>query len=453
MDRTIRIANAGGFWGDWLEAPKRQVLGGEIDYLTLDYLAELTMSMLSKQKESDPRRGFVYDFVRLCETLLPEIIDRGIKIVANAGGVNPEACGAAVRAVAEKLALSDKVKIALVTGDDILEKIPALRAAGESFSNFDSGTEFETIAQNVQSANAYIGSQGISDALAQGANIVICGRVFDAGLVLGPLRYEFGWSENDLDKLASGVVIGHILECGAQATGGNCSANWGLVLNREEIGFPIAEVTSSGEAIITKHDHTGGEVTLQSVKEQLVYELGDPKNYITPDVIADFTTVKLEQVGEDRVKVSGVRGRKRPEKLKVSIAYSAGFRGEGTLLLSWPAALKKAKECDRIIRSRANALGLKFDEMLTEFIGANAAHGLKSELVESSVTEVLLRIAVRGPVKADIDRFLREIPPLVLSGPPGISGYAGDRGSAQSVFGYWPTLVSRSAVEETLGFV
>jgi hypothetical protein len=445
----VRIANAGGFWGDWLEAPKRQVLGGEIDYLTVDYLAELTMSMLAAQRKKDPKRGFVYDFVRLCEELLPEIIERGIKIVANAGGVNPRECGAAVRVLAKRLGLNDKVRIALVIGDDIFPRLKELTDSGEGLENLETGEQFSTISSKVQSANAYVGSEGIVQALEGGANIVICGRVYDAGLVTGPLRHEFGWKADDWDKLASAVVIGHILECGAQATGGNCSWDWRGVPDPANIGFPVAEVSASGKGVITKHPNTGGEVTLWTVKEQLLYEIGDPEEYITPDVVADFTTIKLAQIGKDSVEVSGVRGKPAPRKLKASLSYLAGYRAEGTLMFSWPDAVEKARVSEQIIRARIAELPLQ--EIVSELIGLNSCHGLVSSGREPD--EVMLRMAVRGENREAVQRFSRQLPPLVLGGPPGIGGYAGERGGVNEIFGFWGALISREKISLNVEYV
>ena len=296
----MRIANAGGFWGDWLEAPKRQVLGGPIDYLTLDYLAELTMSMLARQQISHPDRGFIFDFVRMLEELLPEISQRKIKVISNAGGMNPEGCAIAVKKIVDKLGL--ETKVAFVSGDDFRDKVTEL-----NLTHLESGDSIQKVSTNITSANAYLGSEGIVDSLKAGADIVITGRVSDASLTVAPLIYEFNWQPDDWDKLALGIVTGHVLECGAQATGGNCSYDWKSISGFSEIGFPIAEVSSDSTAIITKHPNTGGVVNHHTVTEQLIYEIGDPSSYISPDGIADFTTINLEDLGQDRVKISSVK--------------------------------------------------------------------------------------------------------------------------------------------------
>ncbi len=444
--KTVRVANAGGFWGDWLEAPKRQLLGGKIDYLTVDYLAELTMSLLARQRATHPERGYAYDFVRMCEELLPEIAARNIKVISNAGGMNPLGCAKAVAEAAKKLGLGGKIRIAAVSGDDLIPAMSALRSGGENLAHLETGAAFDAVAAKIQSANAYLSAQPIVDALKQGANIVITGRVSDAALTVAPARYELAWEADDYDALALAVVAGHVLECGAQATGGNCSADWRSLNRLEEIGFPIAEISDDRTAVITKHPGTGGAVSLQSVKEQLLYEIGDPRRYISPDVVADFTSIELKEIGPDRIRISGVKGTPPPETLKVSVSYAAGYRAEATLLYSWPDSVRKAQEADRIVRARLAQLGLQFDEIHTEYIGWNAAHGMKLNIPPDDVPEVLLRIAARGQNKRDLERFTREIPPLVLSGPPGVSGYAGDRPGAQEIFAYWPTLVSRKNV-------
>ena len=437
--KTIRIANAGGFWGDWLEAPKQQVLGGPIDYLTIDYLAELTMSMLANQLASHPNRGFIFDFVKMIEELLPEISKRKIKVISNAGGMNPKGCALAIKEIVNKLGLNTKV--AFVSGDDFRDSVGKL-----NLTNLESGQSIKDISPKITSANAYLGSEKIVEALRAGADIVITGRVSDASLTVAPLIYEFDWKLNDWDKLALGIVTGHVLECGAQATGGNCSFDWKSVSNFAEIGFPIAEVSSDLTAIITKHPNTGGIVNRHTVIEQLIYEIGDPKSYISPDGVADFTTIKLEDLGNDRVKISGVKGKPRTDFYKGSISYAAGYRAEGSLLFSWPDALEKAQVADKIVRQRLQKLRLQFDDIVTEFIGHSACHGDLS--ATSDAPEILLRMAVRGQDKKAVNRFVRELAPLVLGGPPGISGYAGSRGGAEEVFAYWPTLVPRDAINQ-----
>ncbi|MBK6495232.1 MAG: DUF1446 domain-containing protein [Gemmatimonadetes bacterium] len=445
--KTVRIAAGQGFWGDWLEAPVRQVEGGAIDYLVLDYLAEVTMSILQKQRSRDPGAGYARDFVTQMERILPTIATNGVRVISNAGGVNPRACAAAVRAAADKLGVGDKVKIALVTGDDLLDELDALTAAGEPFSNMDTGAPLSDVRSQVRSANAYLGMKSIVDALDQGATIVITGRVTDTGLTLGPLVHEFGWSYDDWDKVAAGTIAGHILECGAQSSGGNLLRDWRKVKRLEDVGFPIAEVESDGTFVVTKHPGTGGVVNVASVTEQLVYEMGDPHNYITPDGIADFTSIRLDQVGKDRVRVSGITGSPRTPMLKVSVAYFYGYKAVGTLVYSWPEAYDKAKAADKILRKRLATLGLSFEQILTEYVGVDATHGKLAGEPRDDIAEVMLRVGVRGTDKAAVERFTREIAPLVLTGPPSVTGFAGGRPAVEEIVAYWPALVAREKIE------
>jgi len=445
--KTVRIAAGQGFWGDWLEAPIRQVEGGEIDYLVLDYLAEVTMSILQKQRSRDPGAGYARDFVTQMERILPTIAERGIRVISNAGGVNPRACAAAVRAAADRLGVGDKVKIALVTGDDLLDQLDDLVAAGEPFANMDTGAPLSDVRPEVRSANAYLGMTSIVKALDEGATIVITGRVTDTGLTLGPLVHEFGWSFDDWDLIAAGTIAGHILECGAQSSGGNLLRDWRKVKRLEDVGFPLIEAEADGTFTVTKHPGTGGVVNVASVTEQLVYEMGDPTNYITPDGIADFTSIRLDQVGKDRVRVSGVQGLPRTPMLKVSIAYFYGYKAIGSLVYSWPEAYDKAKAADKILRKRLATLGLGFEQILTEYVGVDATHGKLAGEPHPDIPEVMLRVGVRGPDRAAVERFTREIAPLVLTGPPSVTGFAGGRPAVEEIVAYWPALVARELIE------
>jgi Acyclic terpene utilisation family protein AtuA len=447
MTKTVRVAAGQGFWGDWLEAPIRQVQGGPIDYLMMDYLAEVTMSIMQKQKSRDPRFGYARDFVPLMERLLPDIAAKDIKITSNAGGVNPRACAEAVREVARKLGLGDKVKIALVSGDDILPRLDELLAKGHGLRDLDTGRPLLEIRDKVLSANAYLGMAPIVEALRLGAQVIITGRVTDTGLTLGPLFHEFGWATDDWDKVAAGTVAGHIIECGAQSSGGNLLKGWRGVKGMENPGFPIVEASADGSFVVTKHTGTGGVVNIASVTEQLVYEMGDPHTYITPDGVADFTTIQLRQEGKDRVHVSGIRGRERTDKLKVSIAYFYGYKAVGTLVYSWPEAYDKARAADRILRARLKDLGLEFEQVLTEFVGVDATHGPLAGPPHPDIPEVQLRIGVRSPDKSAVERFSREIAPLVLTGPPSVTGFAGGRPEVQEVVAYWPALIDRHEIE------
>jgi hypothetical protein len=446
-ERTVRVAAGQGFWGDWLEAPVRQVQGGPIDYLMLDYLAEVTMSIMQKQKSRDPKLGYARDFVPLMERILPDLAAKGIRVTSNAGGVNPRACAEAVREVARKLGLSGKVRIALVTGDDMLPRLDELLARGHELRDMDTGRPLSAIRDKVLSANAYLGMAPIVEALKGGAHVIITGRVTDTGLTLGPLFHEFGWDRDDWDKVAAGTVAGHIIECGAQASGGNLLRDWRKVKGLANPGFPIAEASADGSFVVTKHAGTGGVVSVPSVTEQLVYEMGDPHTYITPDGIADFTTIQLKPAGRDRVRVSGIKGRERTDKLKVSIAYFYGYKAVGTLVYSWPEAYDKARAADKILRQRLKDLGLEFEQILTEFVGVDATHGALAGPPSPDIAEVQLRIGVRSKDKAAVERFTREIAPLVLTGPPSVTGFAGGRPAVEEVVAYWPALIDRTEIE------
>jgi hypothetical protein len=446
MKEKIRIASGQGFWGDLINAPYNQVFGGEIDYLVMDYLAEVTMSILQKQKSKNPQFGYALDIPELMKAILSECKRRNIKIITNGGGVNPIACANAVLEVAKQLNLN-QLKVAVVLGDDIKDRIDELINLGAELKNMDTGEHISKIKDKILSANVYFGAFPIVEALQQDADIVITGRTTDTGLTLAPMIYEFGWKKNDYNLLAAGTVAGHILECGAQASGGNFLGDWKSIPNFAEIGFPIAEAYPSGEVIITKHKNTGGKVSFETVAEQLVYEIGDPKNYITPDCIADFTTIILDDLGDDRVRVYNVKGYPETEFFKVSCSYFDGYSSSATLTYSWPEALTKAKYADEILRKRLQNLNLNFDEIRTEFIGYNACHGpLSKQLDEDDINEIVLRVAVRSKDYNSVERFGKEIAPLILTGPPSVTGFAGGRPKPSEVVAYWPALISKELV-------
>lgn len=470
MKDKIRIAGGQGFWGDLLTAPVDQVRKGPIDYLMLDYLAEVTMSILQKQRSRNPEAGYARDFVSLLGEILPDCVEKNITVLSNAGGVNVAGCAAAIRQTAVNLGLQGKVKIGVVTGDDVLDKLDGWLADGVEINSMDDGTPLSAIRDLVQSANVYIGAAPLVEALDKGANVIVGGRLTDTGLTLAPLMHEFGWAFEDWDKVSAGTIAGHIIECGAQSSGGNCQYDWQNIPDMANIGFPIIEASPNGEFVVTKHDGTGGRVNIQSVKEQLLYEMGDPHSYITPDVVADFATIQLADGGPDRVKVSGIKGHPKTDFYKVSIAYTGGWKSVGTLVYSWPDALEKAQAADRILRERLDNLGLKFDTILTEFVGVNATHGElgtrtslsasngsthadKDVRVPSDIPEVQFRIGVRGQNKADVERFTKEIAPLILTGPPAVTGFAGGRPKVEEIMAYFPALIPKSLIETKVEIV
>ncbi|MEO7143034.1 MAG: acyclic terpene utilization AtuA family protein [Bryobacteraceae bacterium] len=436
----IRIANGQGFWGDWLEAPVRLIEQGPIDYLVLDYLAEVTMSILQKQKQHDPALGYARDFPPLIGRIAKLMKARNVTVIANAGGVNPIACAREVRRLAPDL------KVAVVLGDDVFSRIGELIDKGHSMANLDTGAPLASIRDRILSANAYIGAFPLVDALSTGAQVVIAGRCTDTALTLAPMIHRFGWKPDAWDLLAAGTIAGHLIECGAQSTGGNCQADWQSIPDLANIGYPIIEAEPDGVFSITKHPGTGGRVNRDTVKEQLLYELGDPANYITPDCIADFTTIKLTGQGPDRVRVSGIRGRPRTPLLKLSISFTDGWKAIGTLVYSAPQAVEKARAADTIVRERLRQLDLRFDDIYTEIFGLNACHGPVA-VPAPDPPEVQLRIGVRGPDRNAVDRFTRELVPLVLSGPPTATGFGDGRPPVREVVAYWPALLPREEIE------
>jgi hypothetical protein len=444
MKSQVRIANGQGFWGDWLEAPLRQVELGPIDYLVLDYLAEITMSILQKQKARDAARGYATDLVPLIARIAPHLLERGVRVISNAGGVHPVACARAVVDAVRAKGLRG-LKVAVITGDDIFGRLDEMLARGIAFDDLDSGQPITSIRPAILSANVYLGAFPLVEALETGAHVVIAGRSTDTALALAPMVHEFGWQESDWNKLAAGTIAGHIIECGAQATGGNCQVDWRSIPDLANIGFPIIQAYPDATFHVTKHDGTGGRVSPAVVKEQLVYELGDPGRYITPDCVADFTTIQLRDDGPDRVLVSGIRGRPKPPTLKTSITYTAGWKAVGTLVYSWPDALEKARGADRIVRQRLQDLGLRFDEIHTEFLGVNACHG-PAAAPNGDPPEVQLRIGVRGPDRDAVDRFTRELIPLVLNGPPTATGFGEGRPPVREVVAYWSSLLPREEI-------
>ncbi|HET9331992.1 MAG TPA: acyclic terpene utilization AtuA family protein [Gemmatimonadota bacterium] len=451
MSRTaLRIACGQGFWGDRLDAPVEQVRRGPIDVLMLDYLAEVTMSILQKQKSRDPSQGYARDFVPLLQEIFPDVVAKGIRVISNAGGVNVAGCRDGLIEAARAAGVSGRARIGTVTGDDILERLPDLIAAGHELANMDDGRPLSEVLDLVESANAYIGAVPIVAALERRATVIVTGRSTDTALTYAPMIHAFGWAWDDWDRIAHGIVAGHVNECGAQASGGNCLVDWESIPDLADVGYPIVEATADGPFVLTKHSGTGGRISPAIVKEQILYEMGNPAEYITPDGIADFTSIRLEADGENRVRVHGVRGRPRTDMLKVSIAYRAGFKAVGTLVYAWPDAVAKAQRADAVLRERLERLGLAFDEIRTEYVGWNATHGPLAGPPPADLPEVELRVAVKSEDRARVERFTREIAPLILSGPPSVTGFAGGRPRVQDIVAYWPALIDRAAIEPGL---
>jgi hypothetical protein len=443
----VRLGGGQGFWGDDLDAPLRLVEGGPLDYLVLDYLAEVTMSILRKLRDRDPSGGYARDFVSLMERIFPTCLDRSIRIVANAGGVNVRGCAEALVDAGRRAGVTGRALVGLVTGDNLMERLDELLQDGHVLAHMETGEPLASIRDRVRSANAYLGAAPVVEALAEGADVVVTGRVADPSMAAACLAHEFGWSLDDPDLMAAAALAGHVVECGAQATGGNCMAEWWTIPGLDVVGFPVVEVKPSGSFTVTKHHGTGGRVDRASVTEQIVYEIGDPTRVLTPDVIADFTTIQLTDEGGNRVRLEGVRGARPTDSYKVSIAYSAGWMAAGTLLYTWPDAVEKARVADRMLRLRFERLGFALDDIRTEFVGWNAGHGPLAGDPPRDAPEVQLRMSVRSTDRSSVERFSREMAPLVLTGPPSVTGYAGGRARVQEVVAYWPALIAKAAVD------
>lgn len=442
--KRIRIGNGCGFWGDSIDAPIRLAEQGQLDYLTLEYLAELTMSILAQQKQKDPQTGYAADFLNVLERLTP-ILRRqpGLKIITNAGGMNPAACAGKARTILDQAGLADR-RIATVDGDDLLPRLDDLIAAGHPLNNIDTGAALATVRPHVVSANAYLGAPPIVSALRQGAAIVITGRVADASLTVAPAVHEFDWPWDDWDRLAAATVAGHLIECGAQVTGG-LWCNWPET-DLANVGYPIAELDGAGNLSISKPAGSGGAVNLETVAEQLLYEVGDPATYLTPDVVADFTSVRLSQAGSDLVEVRGSRGTPATDSYKVSIAYHDGWSVSGTLVIFGPSVTAKAQRCGEILLARLRSAGALPEQFHVECLGAgDCVPGVVASRGEPA--EVVLRVAARDARRPILERFAKEFAPLVTSGPPGVTGYTTGRPQVREVFAYWPALVAKAQVE------
>ncbi len=448
---TLRIGNAAGFWGDNIDAPRRLAETGALDYLTLEYLAELTLSILAHQRSRDPASGYVTDVPPVVESLVPTFrAQPDFRLITNGGGMNPAGCAQAVARVLCEHGLGD-VRVAACCGDDVHSALASHMAAGERFRHIDNGSEFADagidVAQ-IASANAYLGAAGIVQALEGGARIVLTGRIADASLVTGPAIHEFGWSMDDWDRLAGATVAGHLIECGAQSTGGIYS-RWTPELDLANLGYPIAELSADGSCVITKPENTGGLVDVQTVAEQLVYEIGDPRRYMTPDVVADFSEVTLHPAGTNRVRVCGGRGTVAPESYKVSLAWKKGYAGAGMIVVAGPHAVAKARQCGELVQQRVREGGFELQRYGFEILGAGeSVRGVR--LGSGEPWEVVLRVAAQDPNRAAIDRMLRELAPLVTSGPPGVTGYTGARARSHPVLAYWPTTIQRDRLQHSV---
>jgi hypothetical protein len=441
--KSLRIANGAGFLGDNIDAPRRIVEHAQVDYLTLEYLAELTLSILARLRQKDPSAGYADDFLNVLRSLCTSLRVQGhLKIVTNAGGMNPQSCARAAAKILATEALED-LRIGVVTGDDLLPRLEEFRSAGCEFQNLDTGEPLSNLKHEIVSANVYLGAQPIADALDGGARLVITGRVADASLTVGPAVHEFGWKWNDWNRLAGASVAGHLIECGAQVTGG-LYRHW-QSLDLAVVGYPIAELAADAGCVITKPEGTGGCVSQATVIEQLVYEIGNPTHYLTPDVDVDFTTVEVNEIAKNRIAVHGATGRPATDTYKVSLAYHDGYTASGQLLIFGEDCISKARACGEMILRRVELAGFTLRNTLVETLGAGeAVPGLHRP--PESLREVMLRVTVDDSRRDAVERFTKEFAPLVTSGPPGIAGYASGRPMVRPVFAYWPTLAPKSMV-------
>ena len=446
--KTIKIGGASGFWGDSNMSAPQLIASGQLDYLVFDYLAEITMSIMARARAKDPEAGYAHDFVTvILRNNLKEIAKQKIKVISNAGGVNPEACGRAIEALVAELGLD--LKVATITGDDLMDRIEDLRAAGvkEMFSGADMPQQF-------MSANAYLGGFPIAEALAKGADIVVTGRCVDSAVTLGACIHEFGWKPTDLNELAGGSLAGHIIECGAQATGG-LYTDWEQTGTWEDIGYPIAEVLPNGDFFVTKPDNTGGIVCAGTIKEQMLYEIGDPMAYILPDVVCDFTKVKIEDVGENRVLVKGTQGSPPTPHCKASATYRDGFRiGQYLSIRGIDAAGKAKKTADAVVNRVSGMLkklgAPPFTEIDIEIIGAEAGYGPHSRI--RTPREVILKLAAKHPSPDALMLMLRELTSSGTSMSPGTSGMGGNRPKPSPVVRLYSLLVEKTSVTPMVHF-
>lgn len=456
--KSLRIGGGLGFYGDSWEPIVASLERGNVQYIASDHLAELTLAILQKDRAKDPTLGYTRDLVPMLSQLWPYAMraneGKGVKFVVNAGGLNPKGARAALcKLFAER---GWHARIACVSGDDVLGRIDSWTDNGEAFAHMQTGVALSAVRERLVFANAYLGAAPIVEALRLGADIVITGRVADAALFLAPMIHEFGWAldaqtPEQCNLLAQGLAVGHLLECSGQVCGGNFGGrDWDQIPDLAHIGYPIAEVNEDGGAVIFKASGTGGRINFDTVREQLLYEVHDPANYISPDVVLDMSSIALKDLGDDRVSVTGAVGRPRPENLKIVAGYSEGWMGQANISYCWPQALQKARYAAQMVQSRLSERKWKFDSLRTEYVGYDSILGPLSDQAQAEhLNEVGLRMAVRTSDKRAAEQFSGLFPWLALSGPPFVAGRLQNHGATE-LLGVWPMLVPRSWVEDAV---
>lgn len=451
--KSVRIGAGLGFYGDSWRAVRASIERGGVQYIASDHLSELTLAILQKDRQKDASAGYARDGLPMLMELWPLAAQRGVKFVLNAGGLNPDGARTAIaRAFRDR---GWKATLATVTGDAVLERFDELGAAGEALAHMDTGAALESVRGRMLFANAYLGAQPIVQALEQGADIVLTGRVADAALSLAPIVHELGWKWDDWDRLALGLAVGHLLECSGQGAGGNFGAaeEWAEIPDYAHLGYPIAEVSAEGSALFTKAPDTGGRVSFDTLRQQLLYEVHDPHAYASPDVVLDTGTLKLDDEGNDRVRVTGASGTKRPQKLKIVGGYHDGWMGTGMIGFSWPQAYAKCAKAAETIGTLVAERGWPIEDMNVEYIGYDSLLGANADpTYRDELNECFLRITIRTPDRKVADAYGRLFPWLGLSGPPYVGTMKGVQG-AKELLGIWPTLVKRELVESKVEIV
>lgn len=439
---TVRIGCGASSWGDDVGEPKELLSRAPLDYLIMDYLAEVTLSIMRRQMDRDPAKGYATDVVTVIRDILPLLVRNGTKVVTNAGGLNPLGCAQAIAKLIAEAGIADRLRVAMVDGDDLMPRMTEL-AQTVPFRNYDDDRAFSDVAEHIMSANAYLGAQPIRAALEQGAHIVITGRCVDVALTLAPLMHEFNWAVDDWDRIGAGIVAGHLLECGPQSTGGN-HQGWKAVPGLEHVGYPIVEVSDDGSIVLTKAPGTGGLVNCMTATDQLLHEIFDPKAFLSPDATVDWTSYTLTDQGRNRVLITGVRGAPPPATLKVSMTYRDGYRTVLMWPYAWPDAHLKAEAAIRKIQHTVTRLGLQLDATRADIFGMGALHGerLKAAGFDcGEPLEVFARFAARSASRDAIQRLAAQQAPM-HKGPPGLAGQlAGGRGDVAPIYTHWPTTI------------